>query len=155
MEIKFFHCFFSAKRFSLRTLLDSVRSRRQTAANGDSVIFVHPSDHDKSSPSAASPSLGTAGGRSSSPMDGSSNPELENLKPPESGAASAFGDLGAGMGGPGLGGAGERSLSPLGGSLPGLGGGPGWWRFIQIMFYAPTSPADGNAFPLRNKSFLK
>ena len=101
-----------------------MRSRRQTAANSDSVIFVHPNGHsDKPSPSA--PGVGSAGGRSSSPLDGTSNPELENLKG-EPGTA-AFGDMGAGMGGPGLGGAGERSLSPIGMPPPGLAGGQGMY----------------------------
>ena len=124
VHVQIYH-FFPAKQFSLRTLLNSVRSRRQAAANGDSVIFVHPNGHEKSSaPSAAAPSVAPAGGRSNSPLDGSSNPELENVKPDQIGA-SAFGDLGAGMGGPGLGGAGERSLSPLGGGGGGPEGGAG------------------------------
>ena len=122
---------FPGKKFSLRTLLNSVRSRRQ-ATNSDSVIFVHPNGHsDKPSPSA--PGLGAAGGRSSSPLDGSSNPELENLKGEP--GTSAFGDLGAGMGGPGLGGAGERSLSPLGMAPHGLGGQSTFSRGFLIILH--------------------
>ena len=86
------------------------------------MIFVHPNGH-SSKPSPSAPGVGTAGGRSSSPLDGSSNPELENLKGEP--ATNAFGDMGAGVGGPGLGGAGERSLSPIGMTPPGLGGGQG------------------------------
>ena len=133
--------FFLDKRFSLRTLLNSVRSRRQTAANSDSVIFVHPNGHsDKPSPSA--PGVGSAGGRSSSPLDGTSNPELENLKG-EPGTA-AFGDMGAGMGGPGLGGAGERSLSPIGMPPPGLAGGQGMYSCC-LLFHRPGWEGGGRA----------
>ena len=87
------------------------------------MIFVHPNGGHGGKPSPSTPGVAAAGGRSSSPLDGTSNPELENLKG-EPGTA-AFGDMGAGMGGPGLGGAGERSLSPLGMTPPGLGGGQG------------------------------
>ena len=121
---------FLDKRFSLRTLLNSVRSRRQAAANGDSVIFVHPHGHN-GKPSPSAPGIGAAGGRSSSPLDGTANPELENLKGEP--GTSAFGDLGAGMGGPGLGGAGERSLSPLGMGPPGLGGGQGMYLYCLYL----------------------